>query len=289
VPGRYSSVYILIRSGTDDLTAFAWSRLSATVNTDDDPDLPIELSVIVPVFNEAATIAEALRRLDNELRHQPLSYELIVVSDGSTDATPTIVDGLAIEGVRLVHYDDNRGKGAAVKTGAALAAGRIIAFIDGDLDIHPRGLVSLVGQLESSGADVVVGSKVHPDSIIAYPLDRRIRSKGFRLLARTLFSLDVSDSQTGLKVFRSTVARDCLPKVTSTGYAFDLEFLLLAKDLGYRLTEGPVEVDYQPSSPNTGASAVVSTFREVVHIYRLRRNPQGVDPPLPGTPSGPTG
>jgi glycosyltransferase involved in cell wall biosynthesis len=241
----------------------------------------VELSVIVPAFNEAATIAEAVCRLDAELRRQPRSYEVTVVSDGSTDGTPDIVSDLALPDVSVVHYPENQGKGYAIKTGGLLARGEIVAFIDGDLDIHPSGLMTLIDQLQSTGVDAVVASKVHKDSVVQYPAFRRLQSRVFRLIVKALFSLDIADTQTGLKVFRASVLRECLPNVTTTGYAFDLELLVLAGAAGYKVAEGPVELDYQFST-TTGASAVLTTLHEVWRIFRTARTHHQVATEHPG-------
>lgn len=229
-----------------------------------------ELSVIVPAYEEAATIAEALRRLDGELQRQPLRYEVIVVSDGCTDGTPEIARELGLPNQRVVHYARNQGKGYAIRTGGALAEGRLVAFIDGDLDIHPSSLITLIDQLERTDVDAVVASKVHPDSSVHYPAFRRLQSSVFRLAVRTLFSLDVADSQTGLKVFRADLVKECLPKVESSGFAFDLELLVLANDAGYKVAEGPVELDYQFST-TTGVSAVMQMLRDLAAIRGRRR------------------
>jgi glycosyltransferase involved in cell wall biosynthesis len=246
---------------------------------------PVELSVVLPAYEEAPSIAAALCRLDEELRRQPRTYELIVVSDGSRDGTADVARSLGLPTVHVIDYPENRGKGYALRTGAERARGRLVAFMDADLDIHPKGLTTLVEQLESTRVDAVVASKVHPDSVVTYPRFRRLQSRVFRVLVRTLFRLDVADSQTGLKVFRSEVLATCLPRVTVEGWAFDLDLLVLASDAGYRVVEGPVTLDYQFST-TTGAAAVVATLREVWGIYRAGRgrHPGHLAPPAAGAP-----
>ena len=241
----------------------------------------IELSVVVPAYNEAETIEQALRRLVEHLDRQPNCSEVIVVSDGCTDGTPDLVEKLELPQVRVVHYAPNRGKGNAQRAGVDASHGKLVAFIDADLDIHPKSLLGLLDRLATTGADAVVASKLHADSEVTYPFFRRLQSSVFRTLVRLLFSLDVADSQTGLKVFRSEVLSTCLPHVDSSGFAFDLELLVRANDAGYRVIEGPVRLDYQFST-TTGAGAVVRMLRDVSRIA-LRRRESGRLRPVDAT------
>jgi glycosyltransferase involved in cell wall biosynthesis len=230
----------------------------------------VELSVVVPAYEEAGTIAEALKRLCSRLDEQARPYEVVLVSDGSTDGTPEVASALELPNVEVLHYTPNRGKGYALKTGVAHARGEIIGFIDADLDIDPQGLITLLEMLDRTGVDIVAGSKLHPDSVVSYPTFRRLQSSVFRFLVRRLFSIDIADSQTGLKVFRAVVLEECLPKVETSGFAFDLELLVLANDAGYRVIDGPVNLDYQFST-TTGVRAIVDMVRDVWGIRRRRR------------------
>ncbi|HUP73228.1 MAG TPA: glycosyltransferase family 2 protein [Acidimicrobiales bacterium] len=227
------------------------------------------LSVVVPAYQEGATIVAALDRLRTSVEKLDTDFEIIVVADGCTDDTAALVRGLDDPTVKLVEYQPNRGKGYALGEGFAASSGDLIAFIDADLDIDPQGIGVLLVVLCSNRADVVVASKVHPDSNVHYPAFRRIQSRVFRLLVRVLFSLSISDSQTGLKLFRREVLTACLPRVRSTGFAFDLELLIAANDSGYKLEEAPVRLDYQFST-TTGALAVVMVLRDTLGLASRR-------------------
>jgi len=231
-------------------------------------DVP-ELSVVVPAYKEAHTIHEALARLTAALDDVGRSYEIIVVSDGNEDGTEERAEQFGHDRVKVLHYTPNRGKGFALKHGAGLARGKLVVFIDADLDIHPDGIEPLVQLLLRTPADAVVASKVHPQSNVSYPAFRRMQSGVLRLLIRVLFDLSVSDTQTGLKVFRAPVLRACLPHVTSEGFAFDLELLVLANDRHFKVMEGPLELDFRFSS-TTGARAVVDVLRDLVKLHRRR-------------------
>jgi glycosyltransferase involved in cell wall biosynthesis len=223
----------------------------------------------VPAYREANTIAEALNRLLAVLDGLGRPYEVIVVSDGNTDGTEEVARSLALANVQVLHYDQNQGKGYALRHGVEHARGELIAFIDADLDIHPEGVARFVRMLESREVDAVVASKIHPDSKVNYPAFRKIQSRVFRLLVELFFRLDVSDTQTGLKLFRKELLDTCLPLVTTSGFAFDLELLVLANDAGFRVIEGPLEIDFKFTS-TTGGAAVVEMLRDMVRLERRR-------------------
>jgi glycosyltransferase involved in cell wall biosynthesis len=233
-------------------------------------EVPLQLSVVMPAYQEADAIAKTLDRARTELDALGMTYEIVLVCDGCTDDTATIARAQGIEHLSVIDYQPNRGKGHALRTGFGYTNGNLVAFLDADLDIHPSGIPRLLRELERTDADAVVASKVHPDSEVVYPTFRRVQSRVFRRLIRVLFSLDVADSQTGLKVFRRELLATCLPLVQSTGFAFDLELLVLANDAGFRVIEGPVQLDYQFST-TTGWRAVREMVRDLGSIVRRRR------------------
>jgi glycosyltransferase involved in cell wall biosynthesis len=229
----------------------------------------VQLSVILPAYQEAQVIAAALTRLHEHLSEVVDSFEFIVVCDGCTDGTPEAARTTGLAGVRVAEYPVNRGKGHALVTGVALARGRDIAFFDADLDLHPRALLAML-ERRRRGAQVVVGSKIHPSSTVRYPAARRVQSRVYRRLIQWWFDLDVSDTQTGAKLFDRIVLEACLPGLTSSGFAFDLELLVRAHDLGFSIEESPVELDYQFDS-RVPLHAAVQVLRDTRMIARRRR------------------
>jgi dolichol-phosphate mannosyltransferase len=165
------------------------------------------LSVVVPVYNEARTIVDNVRtireRVEGGLGE---AVEVIVVSDGSIDESEERLLADASHRARVIHYDRNLGKGYAVKTGALAARGRWISFVDADLDVDPASIPSFLKLARRESMDFVIGSKRHPDSLVHYPRSRRVASWLYQKLIRLLFSLDVRDTQVGLKVFKREVA-----------------------------------------------------------------------------------
>lgn len=226
------------------------------------------LSVIVPAYRAAATICETLQVVAASLDRLDMPYEIILVPDGALDDTAARVAALAFDGVRIVEYEQHRGKGYAIRQGMAACRGDYIAYIDADLELHPDGLAPLLC-LVRGDADVALGSKRHPESLVHYPLFRRVQSGLYQWLVRLLFGLRVTDTQTGLKVFRGDLVRAVLPSLTSDGFAIDLELLVALRDHGARFAEGPVQLEYRYAS-TIGAGDVVTVLLETMRLYAQR-------------------
>lgn len=204
-----------------------------------------ELSIIVPVFNEAENIVANLDLLISEVESSFKSFEIIVVSDGSSDGTNIKVYGYNHPNLKLKSLEQNKGKGHAVRSGFKEANGAFICFIDGGMELHPKELKIFLGLIKLYQADIIIGSKRHPQSEIYYPWYRKLLSFVFQILVRILFKINVTDSQVGLKMFRREVIRSILPYLKIDRYGFDLEILCLASALGYtKILEAPIKLDY---------------------------------------------
>jgi glycosyltransferase involved in cell wall biosynthesis len=204
------------------------------------------ISVIMPAFNEGKKIRANLIEAIDTFRSLGHPFELIVVNDGSTDDTGNEVHKVELEHseVILVTYTRNGGKGNALKEGWKYAHGDLVTFVDADLELHPRQLNMFLDEMEKKRVDIVIGSKRHPESIIHYPLKRKILSKCYNLLIRGLFQCNLTDTQPGLKLFKREVLAKEFPKVFVKRYAFDLELLLNSLKDGYTIAEVPIMIDY---------------------------------------------
>ena len=223
----------------------------------------LSLSVIVPVFNEAARIRSNLDLLISEVAPYFSSFEILVVSDGSTDGTDSILQSYENPRTKLICYPENHGKGYALREGFKAASGDFVLFIDGGMELHPREIRIFIGLMELYDADVVVASKRHPQSQIDYPRTRRILSSIYQLLVRLLFNMNITDTQVGLKLFKREVIESILPHLTVDRYGADLEILALARATGYkRFLEAPVRLDYFGSNSR-------SLIPEMLHIARV--------------------
>ncbi len=243
------------------------------------------MSVIIPAYQEESGIADALRRLLDVLDGTGREYEILVVSDGSTDDTADMARSVRRSAVTVFDYSPNRGKGYALALGVRLTQHPLVLFMDGDLDLDPAVVPSYLALIESGAADGVVGSKVHPDSIVDYPWSRRLLSRVFRILTRLLVGLDLGDTQTGLKAFRRDVLADVASQCDSEGFAFDLELLCRLNDRGAKIMEAPVILDYDFTS-TVRFSAGIAALRDLYLVSRWRRRQSRMDR-FPGEHSGP--
>ena len=230
------------------------------------------ISVVTPVYNGAGFIAENVEIIRSEFARSGVSYELIVVSDGSVDDTAERALAAGHPEVRVLHYDRNVGKGYAVKLGLLAARGQYVGFIDSDLDLHPAELPAFLDAMERDALDAAIGSKRHPRSQVDYPTRRRVYSWLYQQLIRVLFDLDVRDTQVGIKLFRRELVDAVVPHLLVKRYAFDLELLAVANASGFRrIGELPVRLDYRFSESGLDLLAVVQALVDTAAIfYRLR-------------------
>lgn len=240
---------------------------------------PKLISIIVPAYNQEKTIVRDLIRIKGVIDQLRYPTELICVNDGSTDHTRQEANKFAKnkENVRAVGYETNRGKGYAVRYGMAESKGDIIAFIDAGMDLNPNGLSMCLEHFEWYDADVIVGSKRHPASKIDYPWQRRILSVVYQILVRVLFNLKIKDTQVGMKLFRRPVLEKVLPRLLVKAFAFDIEMLAVANDLGFnKIYEAPVEIKLTFGGPSTVTSkkfiriVLLMVMDTLAVFYRLR-------------------
>jgi glycosyltransferase involved in cell wall biosynthesis len=235
------------------------------------PSPGVKLSVIVPAYREAHHIQENLRKLLSELNTLGRSYEVIVVSDGNTDETASEAARVVSPDIKVIAYNRNMGKGYALRCGVSHSSGALITFIDADMELDPRYIKGFIAVMESFDCDAVVGSKRHPMSNVHYPPSRRLQSLMYQLLIRLLFRVKVRDTQTGLKLFRRQVLEEVVPLLAIKRFAFDLELLVVARQLGYgKVMEAPVDLNYTFESTVDPKAAWQILWDTAAIFYRLR-------------------
>lgn len=230
------------------------------------------LSVVMPAYNESVRIRDSIIRTHDELCKMTPHFQIIVVDDGSLDSTGDILDKLVQQLDRLVVVKNrlNRGKGEALRQGFCQATGELIFFLDADMDLPPEQMKVLLDKMHQDGADVVIGSKMHSQSKVDYPLHRRIISLIYFTITRILFGLPVRDTQTGLKVFRREVLESCMPRMLVKAFAYDLELLVIAHYLGYQISEAPVIIEHHPKCGYIPLKTMMTTANDTLAIfYRL--------------------
>lgn len=233
------------------------------------------LSLIVPAYRQERTIKEDLENIDKTLKEglpQEFDYEVICVVDGFLDKTFDNAKKVKSKNVKILGYENNGGKGYAVRFGMKEAKGDLVSFLDAGMDISPKGIMMLMSHMDWYNADIIVGSKRHPVSRVNYPIIRRILSVGYHLGVKILFNLSLTDTQSGLKIFKREVVDAILPHLLVKTYAMDIEMLAVAKHLGFnRIYEAPIEVKFDKRSSNVKWTTVFKMFQDTLAVfYRLR-------------------
>lgn len=231
------------------------------------------LSVIMPAFNEASCIENSIKETVNTIKAFYSDFELIIVDDGSTDNTFDIATKVSkkFENVSVIKTPKNVGKGHAIRHGFNFVSGDLVTFLDADLDLSPKAIETLLKYMNSSQADIVIGSKNHPDSKINYPKSRKALSYFYHLFTKALFNLPVSDTQVGIKLFKKKVLDDIFPRLLVKGYAFDLELLVNALNRHYKIVEAPIVLDFKRSFGRISLKDIKNIFIDTLAIfYRLK-------------------
>jgi len=231
-----------------------------------------KISVLIPVHNEAKRIRHNLREIKETLDGLGCSYEIIAIDDGSSDNSYEVLENLEKEIPQLIvkKNSQNFGKGRALKKAFKYAGGDLIVWLDADLDLHPYQIKTLYDIMALNDADIVIGSKMHPNSKVNYPLTRRIISFGYYFIIRLLFNLPCHDTQTGLKLFKRKVLEEVFPRILVKQFAFDLEVLVNAHHLGFKLAEAPIILENKRDYGRIGVNSITTTFNDTMAIwYRM--------------------
>lgn len=239
----------------------------------------IFLSIIVPAYKQEKTIIRDLKKIKKVLDKLRYKTELICVVDGKIDKTfeNALRFAKTQKHLRVVGYENNKGKGYAVRFGMAESKGNIIGFIDAGMDLNPGGLSICLEHFKLYEADIIVGSKRHPVSKVHYPWQRKIISFVYQTLVWMLFGLKVRDTQVGMKFFRREVLEKVLPRLLVKAFAFDIEMLAVANNLGFkRIFEAPVEIKLVFGGTSTVTSkrfirtVLLMVWDTLAVFYRLR-------------------
>jgi glycosyltransferase involved in cell wall biosynthesis len=203
-----------------------------------------KFSLIIPVYKQEKIIKDDILAIIKALSTLSVPFEIIPVIDGQLDNSLQEIKKIHDPRVKAVWYETNHGKGYAVRYGFAHAAGDVIGFLDAGGDLKPTALPLMLAKFIFENADVVIGSKRHPDSKITYPLYRKIFSWVYQKLVKLLFGLDVKDTQVGMKIYKRELLENVLPRLLVKQFAFDIEILAVAYHLGYtKIYEAPVIID----------------------------------------------
>jgi dolichyl-phosphate beta-glucosyltransferase len=248
-------------------------------------DLPY-LSIVVPAYNEARRLPPTMAALAEYFRGFTRGYEVLIVVERSVDGTLEIAAGLAAQQAHFQVIDNGpqRGKGHAVREGMLRARGEIVFYMDADLSVPLTGVTEFLQRFEENpGVDILIGNRQHARSRVRRRQSalRECMGKVFNRILQSLTLVALRDTQCGFKAFRRAAGREIFRRQTIDGFAFDVEALLLADRLGFRVEDCPVE---WTNSPESKVNILADSFRMLRDTWRIRtlvdRNLTGQQPAI---------
>jgi len=235
----------------------------------------MELSIIIPAYNEADRIVGTLTHTLAYLQRQAYASEVVVVSDGSSDETCAVVEGFRPEGrceVRALAYHPNRGKGYAVRYGMLRGSGDIIMFMDADYSVPIEEVEKGLGLIRD-GFDIAIASRALSGSVVTHHQNffRELSSKLYTLIQNFYLGIRYPDTQCGFKIFTARAAKDLFARQKLASVIFDPEILWLAKQSGFKVAQFPVNWRHAENSRIVYDSLKKSlfVFQELFRIKRL--------------------
>jgi len=232
----------------------------------------LSLSVIIPAFNEESRLPPYLSSIIGYLEQRGGGWEVIVVDDGSRDATQAVVRAVmaTCPSVRLIPLGENHGKGAAVRAGMLAATGALRLFCDAD-GATPIVELQRLERALSAGADIAIGSRAirGRDTRVEGTLHRKVIGTAYNWLVRLIVVPGVHDTQCGFKLFRGDVAERVFAAQRLSGFGFDVETLFLARKCGYVLREVPVNWRDRPGGK---VRLLRDSIRMFLDLVKLRRS-----------------
>ena len=234
-----------------------------------------DVSIVVPAFEERERVGDSIGRILSFLAETGANGELIVVDDGSRDNTSEVAEAACAKfpdaDTKVIRYEQNRGKGFAVKTGLLAAAADIALFSDADLSTPIEEMPKLIDPIKNGEFDVTFGSRALDRSLIGthQPWRREQGGRVMNLIIKTMSGLPFYDTQCGFKAFNMKKFRPLLDVMTIDRFGFDVEFLFVARHNGLRLEEIPVRWNNVEGSK---VSVVRNTHRMFSELSQVRRN-----------------
>lgn len=229
----------------------------------------MEISVVIPAYNEEKRIEPTLKKVINYLENNFDKYEIIVVDDCSTDNTNKIVSKYKKNNIKILRNKKNKGKGYSVKRGIQNAKYPLVLFSDSDLATPIEELGEFMNHIKEY--DIIIASRNMKESYIKVkqPLYRQFMGKTFPLLVNLIALRGFKDTQCGFKLFKTDIAKKIVSLQTLKGFSFDVEILFIAKKLGYKIKEVPVVwIDKEDSK----VSPIKDSIKMLVDLFKIRYN-----------------
>jgi glycosyltransferase involved in cell wall biosynthesis len=227
---------------------------------------------ILPVFNEEWNIVNTIETLLNWCNENlPKNYNILFIDDNSTDSTFATIK--SIDGVSVYRNVFDKGKGSALKAGYVYSSflykikdNDTIIFLDGDGQIEPKEVSTMMNVMALYNSDVVIGNKRHLYSHTHYSLLRNIISRTYNLMVRMMFGFDYRDTQGGLKIFKKSALDAVIHKVTNKKYAFDVELIVALRKSVLRVADAPIHVKTATNAGSVSLINIIKTFIDTIII-----------------------
>jgi dolichyl-phosphate beta-glucosyltransferase len=246
------------------------------INSQPDQKKGIELSLIIPAYNERWRLPPTLIDIIDYVEHRKLRYEIIVVDDGSTDETSDIVrkfERVRPNELRCIRLPKNRGKGHAVRTGAVNATGKRIIFLDAD-GATPIAEIERLEAALDGGADIAIASRAmkSTDTQIKTVWYRKLLGRIFNSCVNFILLPEINDTQCGFKMFTAEAAAKLFPLQTAERFSFDVELLYLARKFHMKIAEVPINWENVPGSKVNLVLDSLRMLRDVIRFRVIHRN-----------------
>lgn len=227
------------------------------------------ITLIIPMYNESSIIADTAKTLSEYMNNTFDRYEIIFSDDGSKDDSSKIVRELELPNVRVVGYEQNHGKGCAIRTGMLEAKGDIVMFTDADLAYGTDVIKRAYDLLKDADANMLIGSRnLSKDGYEGYTAMRKLMSKIYIKVLCVVGGFKLSDSQCGCKAYKGEAVKKIFERCKVDGFAFDFESILWAQKFGYKIVEMPVKiVNHRESKVN----AIRDTFRMLGDLRKMKK------------------
>ena len=234
---------------------------------------PVQVDIVVPVYNEAAGLERSIRRLHRFLDSEfPFTWRIVIADNASTDATPAIARVLArtLGGVQVLRLE-RKGRGRALRAAWSASDARVVCYMDVDLSTDLRGLLPLVAPLLSGHSDLAIGTRLARGARVVRGPKRELISRGYNAILRTALRARFSDAQCGFKAVRRDALPALLAEVRDDGWFFDTELLVLAQRQGLRIHEVPVDWIDDPDSRVAIVRTALDDLRGVARLMSSGR------------------
>ncbi len=228
-----------------------------------------KITLVIPMYNESKIIVDTAKTLNSYMEKNFDSYEILFSNDGSKDNCAELVENIGLANVRVVGYDNNQGKGAAVRHAVLKATGDIVMFTDADLAYGTDVIKKAYDALAKSDDHILIGSRnISKDGYEGYTFLRKLASKIYIKVLGFIGGFKLTDSQCGCKAFKKEAAHNIFQRCNVNGFAFDFEVILWAQALSYKIGEMPVKIiNHRESTVNVFKDSF-KMIRDVIKIKK---------------------